>query len=223
MERGALGFFVDRKDAGQRLAKLLVDYDVRHPVVLALPRGGVPVAFEIAKALSAPLDLVLVRKIGAPWQPELAIGAVADGPRPFKFLNRDLIDEIGISDKFLKAAIEEKLREIEKRRRLYLGDKPQVELAGRCVIVVDDGIATGATVRVALKAVRDNRPEEVVLAVPLAPMDSIEKLQKNADVVHCVITPELFGAISIYYRDFRQVSDEEVVAYLKAAANRFSQ
>jgi putative phosphoribosyl transferase len=138
-------------------------------------------------------------------------------------LNRDLIDEIGISDKFLKAAIAEKLREIEKRRRLYLGDKPQVELAGRCVIVVDDGIATGATVRVALKAVRDNQPEEVVLAVPLAPMDTIEMLQKDADTVHCVITPELFGAISIYYRDFRQVSDEEVVAYLKAAANRSSQ
>ncbi|MBI4183643.1 MAG: phosphoribosyltransferase [Proteobacteria bacterium] len=212
--------FRDRKDAGKQLARALVPYRDRRPVVLALPRGGVPVGVEIAAALDAPLDLVLVRKIGAPTQPELAAGAVVDGERPETVLNADIVEGLGISPDYLREETARQLTEIERRRAFYLGDRPRAEVTRRTAIVVDDGIATGATVRAALKAIRRRRPARVVLAVPVAPPETIAALKAEADDVVCLLTPAFFGAISMFYEDFRQVSDEEVIDLLDRAARR---
>jgi predicted phosphoribosyltransferase len=207
--------FRDRSDAGRRLAKALSSYKDRHPVVLALPRGGVPVAAEVAAALDAPLDLILVRKIGVPTQPELAMGAVVDGTEPIIVRNEEVIELSGTTAAEFDAACASELEEIERRRQLYIGDRDRAEIAGQLVIVIDDGIATGATTRAALQAIRNRRPKELVLAVPVAPPDTITKLRGEVDALICLETPELFGAIGYFYRDFRQVSDKEVVAILK--------
>jgi predicted phosphoribosyltransferase len=207
--------FLDRSDAGRRLAKALSRYKDRHPVVLALPRGGVPVAAEVAAALDAPLDLILVRKIGVPTQPELAMGAVVDGTAPIVVRNEEVIELSGTTADEFDAACASELEEIERRRQLYIGDRPRAEIAGQVVIVVDDGIATGATTRAALQAIRNRKPKELVLAVPVAPPDTITQLRHEVDALICLETPELFGAIGCFYRDFRQVSDQEVVAILK--------
>jgi putative phosphoribosyl transferase len=207
--------FRDRSDAGRRLAKALSSYKDRHPVVLALPRGGVPVAAEVAAALDAPLDLILVRKIGVPTQPELAMGAVVDGTAPIVVRNEEVIELSGTTADEFDAACASELEEIERRRQLYVGDRARAEIAGQVVIVIDDGIATGATTRAALQAIRNRRPKELVLAVPVAPPDTITKLRGEVDDLICLETPELFGAIGYFYRDFRQVSDQEVVAILK--------
>jgi putative phosphoribosyl transferase len=207
--------FRDRSDAGRRLAKALSSYKDRHPVVLALPRGGVPVAAEVAAALDAPLDLILVRKIGVPTQPELAMGAVVDGTAPIVVRNEEVIELSGTTSDEFDAACASELEEIERRRQLYIGDRARAEIAGQVVIVIDDGIATGATTRAALQAIRNRKPKELVLAVPVAPPDTITKLRGEVDALICLETPELFGAIGYFYRDFRQVSDQEVVAILK--------
>ena len=207
--------FLDRSDAGRRLAKALSRYKDRHPVVLALPRGGVPVAAEVAAALDAPLDLILVRKIGVPTQPELAMGAIVDGTAPIVVRNEEVIELSGTTSDEFDAACASELEEIERRRQLYIGDRPRAEIAGQVVIVVADGIATGATTRAALQAIRNRKPKELVLAVPVAPPDTITKLRGEVDALICLETPELFGAIGYFYRDFRQVSDQEVVAILK--------
>ena len=207
--------FRDRSDAGHRLAKALSSYKGRHAVVLALPRGGVPVAAEVAAALDASLDLILVRKIGVPTQPELAMGAVVDGAAPIVVRNREVIELSGTTTEEFDAVCARELAEIERRRRLYLGDRRRAEVTGQVVIVIDDGIATGATTRAALKAIRNRKPKELVLAVPVAPPDTIEQLRGEVDALICLETPELFGAIGYFYRDFRQVSDEEVVEILK--------
>ena len=207
--------FRDRSDAGRRLAKALSSYKDRHPVVLALPRGGVPVAAEVAAALDAPLDLILVRKIGVPTQPELAMGAVVDGTAPIVIRNEEVIELSGTTVDEFDAACASELEEIERRRQLYIGDRARAEIAGQVVIVIDDGIATGATTRAALQAIRNQKPKELVLAVPVAPPDTITKLRGEVDALICLETPELFGAIGYFYRDFRQVSDQEVVAILK--------
>lgn len=207
--------FQDRSDAGRRLAKVLSSYKDRHPVVLALPRGGVPVAAEVAAALDAPLDLILVRKIGVPTQPELAMGAVVDGAAPIVVRNEEVIELSGTTADEFDAACAGQLAEIERRRQLYIGDRDRAEIAGQVVIVIDDGIATGATTRAALQAIRNRKPKELVLAVPVAPPDTITKLRDEVDALICLETPELFGAIGYFYRDFRQVSDQEVVAILK--------
>jgi putative phosphoribosyl transferase len=207
--------FQDRSDAGRRLAKALLGYKGRNAVVLALPRGGVPVAAEVAAALDAPLDLILVRKIGVPTQPELAKGAVVDGAAPIVIRNEEVIGLSGTTaDEFAMTCARE-LAEIERRRQLYIGERPRAEIAGQVVIVIDDGIATGATSRAALQAIRNRKPKELVLAVPVAPPDTIRELRQEVDVLICLETPELFAAIGYFYRDFRQVSDEEVVAILK--------
>jgi putative phosphoribosyl transferase len=205
----------DRSDAGRRLAKALSKYKGRGAVVLALPRGGVPVAAEVAAALHAPLDLVLVRKIGVPTQPELAMGAVVDGATPIIVRNEEVIELSGTTADEFDAACKKELAEIERRRLRYIGERPRAEITGRVVIVIDDGIATGATTRAALQAIRNRKPKELVLAVPVAPPDAITELRKEVDALICLETPELFGAIGYFYRDFRQVSDQEVVAILK--------
>ena len=184
-------------------------------VVLALPRGGVPVAAEVAAALDAPLDLILVRKIGVPTQPELAMGAVVDGTAPIVVRNEEVIELSGTTADEFDAACASELAEIERRRQLYIGERPRAEIAGQVVIVIDDGIATGATTRAALQAIRNRKPKELVLAVPVAPPDTITQLRPEVDALICLETPELFGAIGYFYRDFRQVSDQEVVAILK--------
>jgi len=207
--------FRDRSDAGHRLAMALSSYKGRSAVVLALPRGGVPVAAEVAEALDAPLDLVLVRKIGVPTQPELAMGAVVDGAAPIVVRNEEVIELSGTTADEFDAVCARELEEIERRRKLYLGERSRAPITGQVVIVVDDGIATGATTRAALQAIRNRKPKELVLAVPVAPSDTIERMRGEVDALVCLETPELFGAIGYFYRDFRQVSDEEVVEILK--------
>lgn len=212
--------FADRTEAGRRLADELLRFKGQRPVVLALPRGGVPVGFEIAKALAAPLDLVLVRKIGAPFQPELALGAVVDGSRPETVLNQDLIAELNVPASYLEAESARKLAEIEQRRSAYLAGRTRAEVRDRTAIVVDDGIATGATMEAALRATRRAEPRRLVLAIPVAPPDTIARLRSEVDDVVCLATPERFHAIGAFYRDFRQLSDDEVIHLLEAAAHR---
>jgi putative phosphoribosyl transferase len=206
--------FRNRTEAGRRLAAALAGYRDRKPVVLALPRGGVPVAAEVAAALNAPLDLILVRKIGVPFQPELAMGAVVDGSSPIIVRNEDVIGQAGIDEAQFKAVCDAEVTEIERRRKRYLGDRERAEVSGRTAIVIDDGIATGATTRAALRATRLRSPQRLVLAVPVAPTESIAELHEEADDVVCVEEHEMFGAIGFYYGDFRQVSDEEVIKIL---------
>ena len=207
--------FNDRFEAGRKLAKALARYRKQQPAVLALPRGGVPVAAEIAGALDAPLDLVLVRKIGVPFQPELAMGAVVDGDAPVIVRNEDVIESAGIGETEFKAVCDRELAEIERRRRRYLGSRERVDVAGRTAIVVDDGIATGATMRAALRATRMRNPKRLVLAVPVGPTDSVAEMREEADDVVCLETHVYFAAIGVFYRDFRQISDEEVIETLK--------
>ena len=202
--------FENRREAGERLAKELLYLKDRNPVVLALPRGGVPIGVEVARALAAPLDLLLVRKIGTPGQPELALGAVIDGERMDFVVNDDIMEMLGLSMDFVREHAAQEVAEIERRRRLYLTDREHVHVRDRTVIVVDDGIATGATVRAALRGIRRRDPAHLVLAVPVAPADTIDALRKEVDGIVCLDTPSTFGAIGSFYRDFRQVSDSEV-------------
>ena len=202
--------FADRSDAGRKLAQALLRYKDQEPVILALLRGGVPVAAEVAAALDAPLDLILVRKIGVPAQPELAMGAVANGGAPLVVRNDDVIRMAGIEEAEFETIRERELAEIERRRRLYLGSRASVDVGGRVAIVIDDGIATGATTRAALRATRIRKPGKLVLAVPVAPTDTLAAMRQEADDVICLEDHEFFGAIGFYYGDFRQLSDREV-------------
>jgi putative phosphoribosyl transferase len=209
--------YTDRRDAGRRLAHELIRFKGDNPVVLALPRGGVVVAAEVAAALDAALDLVLVRKIGVPIQPELAMGAVVDGARPHIIRNEDIIDEARISEAEFSRVCKAELLEIERRRSRYLSDRPRADVTDRVVIVVDDGIATGATVRAALEAILERKPKWLVLAVPVAPPDALEDLADVTDEIVCLQSPEHFYALGLYYEDFRQVGDAEVIALLNSA------
>ena len=203
--------FLDRSDAGRQLA----GYKDQHPVILALPRGGVSVAAEVAAALDAPLDLILVRKLGVPAEPELAMGAVVDGAVPIVVRNDDVIRITGVDETEFNATRDAELAEIEGRRRRYLGDRERADVAGRTAIVIDDGIATGATIRAALRATRVRKPKKLVVAVPVAPTESLEELRGEADEIVCIEQYECFGAIGACYADFQQVSDEEVIETLK--------
>ncbi|HXW40563.1 MAG TPA: phosphoribosyltransferase family protein [Xanthobacteraceae bacterium] len=207
--------FSNRAQAGHKLAAALAAYRRQDPVILALPRGGVPVAAEVAAALDAPLDLILVRKIGVPFQPELAMGAIVDGGSPIIVRNEDVIRQARIAEADFKAVADAEFAEIERRRKRYLGSREPAEVAGRTAIVIDDGVATGATTRAALRATRMRGPKRLVLAVPVAPTESLAELRGEADEVICLEDYELFGAIGFYYSDFRQVSDDEVIAILK--------
>lgn len=219
MSPATLGLpFRDRREAGQRLAAALLPLNLADPLVLALPRGGVPVGFEVAQALAAPLDVLVVRKIGAPGQPEYGIGAVADGSEPQTVLNEDAMALIAPGADYVAAESARQLAEIERRRRAYRGDRPPVAVRDRVVVLVDDGIATGGTARVALKALKRAGAERVVLAVPVAPKAALEVLAREADHVVCLAAPEPFHAVGEHYLDFDQVSDAEVVRLLAAAA-----
>ncbi len=210
--------FADRADAGRRLGKHLRGLGLERPVVCALPRGGVPVAVEIAAALGAPLDLILVRKLGAPCQPELALGAVVDGEAAEMVLNSDIVALTGADEAYLAAARAQALTEIERQRQLYLAGRPRLDVQGRAAIVVDDGLATGATARAALQALRRRCPARLVLAVPVAPPETIVALQGEADKIICLEQVALIRGISGCYADFHQIDDREVVRLLDAAA-----
>jgi len=203
--------FENRTQAGRQLAQALAAYKDRQPVVLALPRGGVPVAAEVAAALAAPLDLILVRKIGVPSQPELAMGAVVDGATPLIVRNEDVIALADISEAEFERVCREELAEIERRRSRYLGGRARAEVEGKTAIVIDDGVATGATTRAALRATRLRKPKLLVLAVPVAPTETLPEMREEADEVVCLEDHEMFGAIGFYYADFRQISDQEVI------------
>jgi putative phosphoribosyl transferase len=211
--------FASRVEAGKLLAERLEKRRFERPVVLALPRGGVPVALEVARALKAPLDLILVRKIGVPWQPELAAAAIVDGERRELVLNEEVMAMAGVGKDEIERLAAKQLAEIERRRALYLKDRQPVSVAGLTAIVVDDGIATGTTVKAALQALRKRNPKRLVLAVPVAPPDTIEELRSYVDEIVCLEQPEPFYAIGAFYRDFHQVDDEEVVEMLAASAH----
>ncbi|MEK1891284.1 MAG: phosphoribosyltransferase [Phyllobacterium sp.] len=209
--------FADRSEAGRQLAKALDGYQGKDAVVLALPRGGVPVAAEVAAHLEIPLDLLLVRKIGVPAQPELAMGAVIDGASPIVVRNEGIIRRAWVSADEFERASRVELAEIERRRLRYLGDRRSVDIEGRIAIVVDDGIATGATMRAAIQGLRRRHPSKIILAVPVAPPETVGVLRKYADHVICLEEPDFFQAIGFYYRDFRQLSDQDVIACLDAS------
>lgn len=208
--------FADRHDAGRRLAHAVIALGLDDPVVLALPRGGVPVAFEVARALRAPLDVLLVRKIGAPGHEEYGIGAVVDGA-----VHQVVIDELaahvtGASQAYIDAQTARQLAEIERRRALYCAGTP-IALAGRAVVMVDDGIATGGTARAALRGLAKAKPARIVLAVPLAPAEALPELGQLCDDLICLSSPAPFYAVGMHYRDFRQTEDAEVVSLLARA------
>jgi putative phosphoribosyl transferase len=209
--------FENRAVAGRALGARLAALQLVRPVVLALPRGGVPVGLEVARALDAPLDLLLVRKIGVPWQPELAVAAVMDGSEPVVVVEPHVQAETGVKQDFIDRRAREELEEIERRRLIYLAGRPAIPLAGRTAIVVDDGIATGTTVRAALKGLRRRHPARLVLAVPVAPPDTVAALRAEVDDLVCLAQPSFFGAIGYFYRDFHQLSDDEVIAALRQA------
>ncbi|MGH6850995.1 MAG: phosphoribosyltransferase [Methylocella sp.] len=206
--------FENRSAAGRVLATALAQYRERLPVVFALPRGGVPVAAEVAAALGAPLDLILVRKIGVPAQPELAMGAVANGAAPIVVRNAEIIQCSGVTEQEFNAVRDAELAEIERRRRRYLGARARADVTGHTVIVIDDGIATGATMRTALRAMRARAPKELVLAVPVAAKDTLDELRDEADSVVCLESPVWLEAVGFFYGDFRQITDAEVIATL---------
>jgi putative phosphoribosyl transferase len=207
--------FANRRDAGRKLASVLPGYANRDDVVvLALPRGGVPVGFEVARALRAPLDVFLVRKLGVPWHPELAMGAIASGG--VRVLNDDVVEMLGVSPAEIDAVADDEARELERREHQYRGDRGTAEISGRTVILVDDGLATGASMRAAVLAVRISRPARVVIAVPVASAQTCRELRadESVDDVVCVLSPDDFAAVGHWYDDFAQVSDDDVHALL---------
>jgi predicted phosphoribosyltransferase len=202
--------FRNRGEAGERLAAALASFKKERPVILALPRGGVPVAAEVADRLAAPLDLVLVRKIGVPAQPELAMGAVAEGDPPVTLRNEYVVHALRISDRDFARVRDRELIEIERRRQAYLGDRPRIDVAGRVAILVDDGIATGMTMRAAAQATAKRGPSRVVIAAPVAGADISAELRAEIGDVICLEEHEHFYAIGCHYADFSQVSDDDV-------------
>lgn len=209
--------FKDRVDAGRRLAEELVrrGYSGEDVVVLALPRGGVVVGYEVAKALGAELEVLVSRKLGSPGNPELGIGAIAeDGSL---YLNQDLINKLGVSSDYLSKEIEKQLSELRRRVKLYRGDRPIPSLEGKIAILVDDGLATGATMFASIEMVKKMNPSKLVVAVPVAPEETVAEVEKLVDEVVCLATPFPFFAIGQFYEDFSQTSDEEVLALLSAA------
>lgn len=211
--------FADRAEAGSALADALLKLHLPRPiVVLALPRGGVPVAAVIARALAAPLDLVLVRKIGAPFQRELAVAAVAEGDPPEIVVDDEVGRLMDVDAHYIESQAQRELQEIARRRQVYLQGRDAPEVSGHTVVVVDDGVATGSTMRAALRALRRQKPALLVMAVPVAAPDSLQALRGEVDRVVCLAQPTSFHAVGQYYDDFHQVDDAEVLAALRAAA-----
>jgi putative phosphoribosyl transferase len=216
--------FADRAEAGALLADAVAAHltaaGLADPLVLALPRGGVPVGAEIARRLRAPLDVALVRKLGAPGEPELAIGAVADGAAPQIVLNAKLVAAIGVGADYIEAQAARELANIEERRRTYEGLRPKVDAAGRTAIVVDDGVATGMTMQAALRSVRRLGPSHLVAATPVASRDALAVLKDEADTAVCLSAPRRFLSVGSFYRSFEQVTEEDVARLLRGAAAR---
>jgi putative phosphoribosyl transferase len=208
-----MAYFADRIDAGKRLASGLANFAGKNAIVLAIPRGGVVVGYEIAKALNSPLDVIIPRKIGAPGNPELAIGAMTEDGTII--LDDALIRYMGVPVDYIKEESELQKREIERRLRFYRQNEPYPNLRGHDVIIVDDGIATGSTMKAALASVKSRGAKTVTVAVPVAPPSTIKELKKQADRVVCLYTPEYFQAIGQFYTDFTQTTDEEVIQLLK--------
>jgi predicted phosphoribosyltransferase len=208
-----MSFFNDRFDAGKRLASALKDFSGKNGIVLAIPRGGVVVGYMIAKALNLPLDVIIPRKIGAPDNPELAIGAVAEDGTAI--LDQNLIKYLGVSREYIKEETERQKQEIGRRLKLYKQDTSYPNLNGLDVIVADDGIATGSTMKAALASVKNRGAASITVAVPVGPPSTIDELEKIADRVVCLHTPEFFQAIGEFYTDFSQTSDEEVIGLLQ--------
>jgi putative phosphoribosyl transferase len=210
--------FEDRRDAGRRLAARLLPLAEERPIVVALPRGGVPVAEQVAMALGVPLEILAVRKLGAPHNPEYGIGAIAEGGT--RVLDQEALAVLGIDRVELERTLVEETAELQRRVEVYRGDHPPLSLCGRVVIVVDDGVATGVTDAVALRDVRYQRPRRLILAVPVCPPDSLARLQDEADEVVCLVVPPRLQGVGQWYSDFGQVSDAEVLAALARARTR---
>ena len=202
--------FKNRSDAGQFLAEKLAEYANRPDVVvLALPRGGLPVAYEVARKLHAPLDVFVVRKLGVPGHEELAMGAIASGG--VRVLNQDVLSYIRIPDVVIDEVAAAELRELQRREQLYRGTRPALDVRGRTVIIVDDGLATGSTMRAAVKALRQQQPKKIVVAVPVGARETCDSFKNEVDTVAvCAITPEPFNAVGLWYQDFSQTTDQEV-------------
>jgi putative phosphoribosyl transferase len=213
--------FQNRKDAGRALAAMLDEYTNRKDVlVLALPRGGVPVAFELATAIRAPLDVFVVRKLGVPGHEELAMGAIATGG--VRVLNEDVVQSLGIPQAVIDRATAAEQKELQRREQLYRGGRPAPEVRGRTIILVDDGLATGSTMRAAVAAVRQQQPARIVVAVPVGAPSTCDEFRADVDQIVCGFTPEPFYGVGQWYEDFSQTSDEEVRELLDLAAKRQS-
>jgi putative phosphoribosyl transferase len=212
--------FTDRRDAGRRLLEHLPRLEPSETVIVALPRGGLPVAEVIAEALGTPLDIALVRKVGLPGQRELALAAVTDGDDPQITVNEEVARMTGFGEDEIRRLAARELPEIHRRRALYLGGRPPVPLGGKTVVVVDDGVATGATLRAALRLIRDAGPARLIVAVPVGPAETISELEAACDAVICLERPVPFRAVGLHYRDFAQVSDDEVAGIMARHAER---
>jgi putative phosphoribosyl transferase len=210
--------FEDRVDAGRQLAAELAGLSLAEPIVLALARGGVPVAAEIARALNAPMDILIVRKVGAPRNPELAIAAIIDGNPPDIVLNREIVEVYGLDEGEIAQLVKQERPELERRRIAYRGGRHALSVSGKTAILVDDGAATGTTMKVAVRAMKRRSPREIVVAIPVAPPEAVTMLRQEAGLVVCLEAPRDFTALSFHYRSFPQLTDEEVNATLHAVA-----
>jgi putative phosphoribosyl transferase len=207
--------FRDRQEAGRMLARELAGLSLHAPVVLALPRGGVPVAAEVAAVLKAPLDLVIVRKVGAPGNPELAVAAIVDGDPPDVVLNREIVEAYNLDEAALATLVKRERPELQRRRAIYRRNRSPLSIAGKTVVLVDDGAATGTTMKVAIRALKRRSPTAIVVALPIAPPQTVAELSQEADRVVCLAQPQHFRALGYYYRNFEQLDDEEVIAILE--------
>lgn len=207
--------FKNREEAAKILAKELLKFKDKKPVVLAIPRGGVVLAYEIAKELNAPLDIIIPRKLGSPGNPELAIGAVTEDGTAI--LNKNLIEELEIPENYIESEKERQIKEIKRRMKTYRGEEPPIDLKEKTLILVDDGIATGATMKAAINSIKKKGPSAIIVAAPVAPPNTLEDLKRIVDEVVCPVVFEPFFAIGQFYEEFSQVSDEEVIKLLKAS------
>ena len=210
--------FADRAEAGRRLAAKLEPMQLDRPIVLALPRGGVPVAAKVAAAIDRPLDVLFVRKIGMPSHPELAIAAVVDGAHPQMVRNEHVLERVPVDEAYIVRERDRELAEIERRRSLYCGERPAPDVEGRTVLVVDDGVATGTTVRAALAALKRSGADRIILAVPVIAPDTAREFRGDGFEVVSVLEPDDFQAVGQFYQDFHQLADREVVELLRQAA-----
>ncbi len=208
--------FVDRESAGRALAQKLLKYkETPDLLIIGLPRGGLVVAFEVARALQAQLEVFIVRKLGAPYQPELAMGAVAEGGS--LLLNDAIVNFLSISRDFIEQSAKEQIIELERRQKLYRGDRAIAKITGRTVLVVDDGLATGATMKAAVRALKRKEPSKLVIAVPLGAASTCSELKEEADELICLMTPEPFSAVGSYFENFEQTTDQQVCELLQKA------